>query len=211
MNGTATRGSVLAVLLLVWPNIVWSQNSAPVVGNVTASQLSGTGLVEIRYVLADADGDSCTIWVKVSDDWGGSWDVPAWSFTGDVGTGVRPGAGKRIVWDAGADWLGQAGQLKFRVYAEDSNGQEGMVFIPASEFLMGDTLDKYTQAKARCSYTPTEPLAVYLVTTRRRNAAISPPYSTRSPKCPLAIGIFLGTNLHTPKALVLCQQRPQQR
>jgi len=42
--------------------------------------------LEIRYALADADGDSCMVWV--SDDDGATWAVPDSQFTGDVGGGI---------------------------------------------------------------------------------------------------------------------------
>ncbi len=110
-------------------------NSAPVVSNVTASQRSDDSkLVDIYYNLSDADGDSCTIWVAVSNNGGASWRVPARTFTGDIGSNVTPGINKSIVWDAGADMPGKVGDFKVRVYADDGNAPESMVLVPASWF-----------------------------------------------------------------------------
>ena len=74
---------------MVWVLVVASParaNSAPVVSNVTASQRSdGTRKVDIRYNLADADGDACTISVLASNDGGQIWSVP-----------VRPSPGRSV-------------------------------------------------------------------------------------------------------------------
>ncbi len=141
MAGSFLRLGIVGLTGLLLAGELCRANSAPVVTNVNATQVPGTGMVEIRYALSDANGDTCTVWVKVSDNGGASYDVPAWSFTGDAGTGVRPGAGKQIAWNAGADRPGQAGNLKFRVYAEDGQGLGGMALIPAGEFLMGNSFD----------------------------------------------------------------------
>jgi formylglycine-generating enzyme len=118
------------------------QAAPPVVTQVTAVQIAGTHQVEIRYVLSDPDGNDCRVWVEVSDDDGATWSVPASGFSGDVGVGVRPGTGKRIVWNAGADMPGRAGYFRFRVSADNAPVPTGMAFIPAGEFLMGDSFDE---------------------------------------------------------------------
>ncbi len=110
-------------------------NSAPVVSNVTASQRGDNSkLVDIRYHLADADGDSCTVWVGVSDDGGASWRVPARTFSGHFGYNVIPGANKLIVWDAGNDFPGKVGSFRVRVWADDGKGPAAKVLVPAGWF-----------------------------------------------------------------------------
>ena len=109
-------------------------NSAPVVGNVTASQRGDESkLVDIYYSLADADGDTCTVWAFVSDNNGVSWRVPAWAFSGHVGAGVTPGS-KHIVWDAASDIPGRIGNFKVRVYADDGNGTAPKVLVQGGTF-----------------------------------------------------------------------------
>ena len=113
---------------------VWA-NNAPQISNVSASQRGdGSRLVDIYYNLADADGDACTVWVSVSSDGGTSWRVPTRTFSGHVGQGVAPGAGKHIIWDAGADVPGAAGTFRARVWADDGNSPDPMVPVPAGWF-----------------------------------------------------------------------------
>jgi len=117
-------------------------NSAPVVSNVTAAQRQdASNLVDIYYDLADADGDTCTIWVVASNDGGMSWRVPVVTVSGEVGSGAAPGLSKYIIWDAGADIPGKVGNFRVRVYADDGKGPAPMVLVPAGEFPYQNTSD----------------------------------------------------------------------
>ena len=90
----------------------------PVVSNVRAEQRGGgSKLVDIRYDASDSDGDRLAVSVSLTDN---GTALPAASLTGDVGAGVAPGVGKRIVWDAGADWPGQlSSNVRATVTADD--------------------------------------------------------------------------------------------
>ena len=110
-------------------------NSAPVISDVSASQRSDASkLIDIYYNLTDADGDTCTVWAAISDNNGVSWNVPANDLTGHIGQAITPGSGKHIVWDAGADCPGKTGSFKTRIWADDGNGDEAMVFVPGGWF-----------------------------------------------------------------------------
>ncbi len=75
----------------------------PVVTNVTLQQRTdGSGLVDVRYDAADADGDTLAVALQLSADGGATWEYPVLNVSGDVGEGVPPGTGRLIVWDAGA-------------------------------------------------------------------------------------------------------------
>ena len=98
---------LLATSVTLFASGVVVEAADPVVSKVRVSQRPGTHKVDIRYDVADADGDALWITVKVSDDGGTSYVVPAAGFSGDNGFGIKSGSGKHIVWDAGVDWGGQ--------------------------------------------------------------------------------------------------------
>jgi len=91
---------LLVCLLVGMP--LWAVD--PVVSNVRSVQRPGTRLVDITYDVADSDSPTVGVAVEVSADSGVTYTVPAESFTGDVGNGIKPGTGKRVAWDAKADW-----------------------------------------------------------------------------------------------------------
>lgn len=113
----------------------------PEITNVQAAQREGTKLVDITYDAADADGDLLKVRVEISDNDGRVYSVPAFTFTGDIGEGIAPGAGKHIVWDAGTDWDGEySDQMRVKVFAIDAKGFPGMEWgneVPPGGFLLG--------------------------------------------------------------------------
>ena len=115
--------------------------TVPVVTNVVASQRASTKLVDIYYNVSDAEGDSLKIGVEVSNNAGQTYSIPASSLTGDYGSGITPGTGKHIVWNAGVDWDGEySSQMRVKVVASDGTGLPGLAWsseIPAGGFLMG--------------------------------------------------------------------------
>ena len=68
------------------------QAGAPVVSNVRAAQRAGTGLVDIYYDLASASS-ALTVSVAVSTNSGATFNVPAASLSGDLGSGMAPATG----------------------------------------------------------------------------------------------------------------------
>ena len=129
----------LVLFLLLTLLTTAAHAAAPVVTNVRAAQRTGTKLVDIFYDLVDVDSATVTVAIALSADGGANYNLPAATFTGDYGGGVRPGTNKRAVWNAGADWNGLfTSQGRARVVAEDGTSPIGMAFIPAGAFIMGD-------------------------------------------------------------------------
>jgi formylglycine-generating enzyme required for sulfatase activity len=126
----------LTTLAILMASVLVVEATDPVVSNVKVSQRPGTHKVDIRYDVADADGDALWITVKVSDNGGASYIVPAVGFSGDYHIVFQPGSGKHIVWDAGVDWGGKySANMRFRVTASDTH--ETMVWIRPGTFTMG--------------------------------------------------------------------------
>ncbi len=107
----------------------------PVVSNVTFSQRTdGSKLVDIRY---DLFGGTSSVAVGVSYDGGATYNALQ-SVTGAVGTGVVPGTGKQIVWNAGTDYLNSASSnVKVRVTALLDGAGGTFSHIPAGTYQMG--------------------------------------------------------------------------
>ena len=114
--------------------------STPAVANLTASQRAGTRLVDIRYDVS-AFTPAVTSRLRISSDGGTTFNVPATTLSGAIRGPFSTGAGKAIVWDAGADWPQQFSQtMRFEVTADDGIGTpDGMSLIPAGRFTMGRT------------------------------------------------------------------------
>ena len=87
------------LLLLLIPSLLSA--AAPVVSNVRAAQRAGTKLIDVTYDLSDSD--STTVFVSIQIYASGT-ALPAFSLSGDVGSGVTPGFNKKITWNAGQDW-----------------------------------------------------------------------------------------------------------
>jgi formylglycine-generating enzyme required for sulfatase activity len=109
---------------------------APVVSNVVAQQRPGTGLVDITYDLTAATA-TVAISLRVSSDGGATFAVPVSSLTGDLGTAVSVGKGKRITWNAGADWPEKwSDAMRFEVTADDGVIAPTIMTQPATQTIV---------------------------------------------------------------------------
>ena len=108
-------------IILITGQLIFAQNSAPVVENVTAAQRTdGSKVVDIYYDVSDADGDMLMIIMQVSSDGGQIWDITPLYTGGDIGTNINPGTGKHIIWNAGDETYTLDGdQYQFKIIADD--------------------------------------------------------------------------------------------
>jgi formylglycine-generating enzyme required for sulfatase activity len=117
----------------------------PVVSNVQGKQREGSRLVDITYDVADPDSPTLTVYLKVSSDGGATWKGLVDLVTGDIGGGIVPGAGKRMVWDAGKEMPHHfEAKFRYRIGADDLEVPQGMARIPAGSFRMGDSRNSST-------------------------------------------------------------------
>jgi hypothetical protein len=117
--------------------------AAPTVSNVTfAQRTDGSKLVDVFYDLADTVADATSsIALGVSSDNGVIYAVPINSVTGAVGDGIVPGTGKRIVWDAGQDFVGGgSSNVKVRVTALLDGAGGTFAPIPAGTYQIGNAM-----------------------------------------------------------------------
>ena len=80
---------ICCFLLLV--NSGFGQNTVPVIDTVRVEQRINTKKVDIYYEVLDFDNDNLFVLVKISDDGGNTFNIPAHTFSGDYGLGIVPG------------------------------------------------------------------------------------------------------------------------
>ncbi len=111
---------------------VLNGNTPPSVTNVSASQRTdGSKIVDIWYSVNDADNDTLTVSLAVTNDNGASFGItpsPA-NLSGEVGENIIQGTNKHIVWNAGNEGIAFSGnQFKVKVTAtEKINLSYGLV------------------------------------------------------------------------------------
>ena len=113
----------------------------------------GSGKVGISYNIADDEKDRLSVMIEVSSDGGTTYLAPVSveNLSGDVGNGITPGKGKRIIWDAAKDQP-DVNSASYRVRITAVEQPEGMVLVPAGRFIMGDDNGQADEQPAREVY-----------------------------------------------------------
>jgi len=126
------------IILCLLFKISVAQNRVPFIDTVMVEQNQDNFLVEITYHVFDLDNDPMIVLVKVSDDGGTTFNVPAHTFSGDYGLGILSGSNKKIYWDAVNDYPDQYG-VNFRVKLIVSDAKINQLKqIDAGNFSMGE-------------------------------------------------------------------------
>jgi formylglycine-generating enzyme required for sulfatase activity len=145
--------SLCAFMALFFNYLSFNASAAlPVVSNIAAAQRPDTKLVDITYDLADAEGDKCTVRIRISSDGGATYLVPAKTLSGHIGGEIQPGTQRTITWNAGEDWDGEfSDQMKVSIDATDwSIVPGGIEFgneVKPGGFLMGNSLEESLDVK----------------------------------------------------------------
>lgn len=102
----------------------------PAVTGVTASQQSGTKLVNVIYTLTLDPVETAFVELWFSYDNGLTYPIHCTAVSGHVNAGMT-GGGKTAVWDAGADWdqqFTEAGKIRvIATYGDQPSGYDGGV------------------------------------------------------------------------------------
>lgn len=139
----------LSILATMASLTVQAANVPPEIRNLKVQQRPGTYLVDVTFDLVDPDSlNGVFLNLEASSDNGVTFNLPAKTVTGDTGL-IKPGTGKKMVWDAFTDWPDKYTQnAKVRVVANDSfpqpsiQGPDGFVWIPPGKFMMGSPVDE---------------------------------------------------------------------
>ncbi len=126
--------------------------SAPVISNISVSQIEGSRLVYISYDLISPGFLSLRVSLQVSKDSGNTWTVPVLRTSGAIGKAVMPGYRKNIIWDAVSDNPGEINtKMRFRIIADDE-----FSLIPSGSVTLGTTSGDIVQQDPNVSISTSE-------------------------------------------------------
>jgi len=137
-RSTNQRTVSIALVLLIGIGASAAMGSELVVSNVQVEQREFTAILDVTYDLQTVDGQAAMVWLLLSTDGGETFPHQCRAVSGDVGTGVMPGAGLHIVWDMAADFPGLVdANCQVRVMADDSDFMGDFVYLSPGSFTMG--------------------------------------------------------------------------
>lgn len=109
----------VASLFLVFNVTAFGQNSVPVI-QILSVEVDEVGQeLSLSYLLSDAEGDACEVWLKYSEDGATYFEmVPEQNLSGDVGEDIQPADALNLVWNY-SGIAGDIGDLQLRIFASD--------------------------------------------------------------------------------------------
>jgi hypothetical protein len=105
--------------ILLWSFSALALNNAPTVIIQSANVDEAAQQVNITYHLADAENNTCEVWLKFSQDGGVFFDTIAIDeLTGNFGSGIIPGNSKTLTWNYSAHSVNIL-DTKIQLFASD--------------------------------------------------------------------------------------------
>lgn len=89
----------LFVSFFIAPGLIYAQNQAPEISNLSAQENEEQGTVTVSYDLSDNEGDAADITFRISTENSMNYLSGIGSLSGDIGDQINPGSGKEITWD----------------------------------------------------------------------------------------------------------------
>lgn len=116
--------TVLILALTSLSLICLGQNTAPQI-EITSIEADQTAeILTVNYTLNDVDGDSCEVWLKMSNDGGTYFTmVPAENLSGDAGNDISSGETLSLTWDYSGMTEG-IGNAHIQIFASDNHAVE---------------------------------------------------------------------------------------
>jgi len=114
------KTSFFYLLMFFWISYLTANTPAVVSNIITEMRGDDSQLVDIFYDVYDADGDTISIYLEMSDKYGASWNFTYSSVSGDIGDKILSGTNKHIIWNLGKEPSGiKVNDIRIRITADD--------------------------------------------------------------------------------------------
>ena len=159
-----TKLFLSGLLFAFLASLAGAQPALPTITNLVSAQRVGTFFVDVTYdLIAPGSPGGVYILPEVSTNNGAAYNLPMVSVSGDVGL-VTPGTGKKLVWNAYADWGRNnfTTNARVRLIADDWSAVFGttnagnfttntppatnLIWIPSGTFNMSGTIVYLTKS-----------------------------------------------------------------
>jgi len=108
-------------ILLTFTVVQLFANTNPTVTNVSFLYNEATNIITVTYDVADAEQNSFTIYMEVSENSGTDWDFDYGSASGEIGTSISGGTDKEITFSYSGS---NSPTMKIKILADDLFGDQ---------------------------------------------------------------------------------------